>query len=255
MKLRISILAPIILTLFISTPTMAQAQAPAPMFMPPTPAPAPAPHYVNLTDLLSVAGPFQIFLDYVVKTKVIDTFQNQANNTDQGVTLFVPKNSAFNALKKTTFSNLTDDQLKSLLLYHGFPKYYSLAEFKNLSALNPVSTFAGGEYTVNLTYDMGTIRVASMWSNPNITSSVYSTRPVAVYEVNKVLLPLQIFSTDPPLAPAPAPAPESKPSDLAPKPSSTSSTPTSTDSESSAHVTSTSYMFSWVLFGAIMLML
>ncbi|KAF3331081.1 Fasciclin-like arabinogalactan protein 7 [Carex littledalei] len=254
MKLCVSILTPIILTLFISTPTL--AQAPAPMFMPPTPAPAPAPHYVNLTDLLSVAGPFQTFLNYVVQTKVIDTFQNQANNTDQGVTLFVPKNSAFTALKKTTFSNLTEEQLKSLLLYHGFPKYYSLAEFKNLSALNPVSTFAGGQYTVNLTYDMGTVRVASMWSNPNVTSSVYSTRPVAVYEVNKVLLPLQIFSTDPPLAPAPAPAPESsKPSDLAPKASSTDSNPKSTDSESSAHVVSTSYLLSWVLLGGIMLML
>jgi uncharacterized surface protein with fasciclin (FAS1) repeats len=255
MKLRVSILVSIIISFFISTPTMAQAPAPAPMFLPPTPAPAPAPHYVNLSDLLTVAGPFEIFLNYAVKTKVIDTFQNQANNTDEGITLFVPKNSAFNALKQTTFSNLTDDQLKSLLLYHGFPKYYSLAEFKNLSTLNPVSTFAGGQYTVNLTYDMGTIHVASMWSNPNITSSVYSTRPVAVYEVNKVLLPLQIFSTDPPLAPAPAPAPESKPSDLAPKASSTGSTSESTDSQSSAHAISTSYMYSWVLLGGIVLML
>jgi uncharacterized surface protein with fasciclin (FAS1) repeats len=254
MKLQVSILTPIILTLFISTPTL--AQAPAPMFIPPSPAPAPAPHYVNLTELLSVAGPFETFLNYVVKTKVIETFQNQANNTDQGVTLFVPKDSAFTLLKETTFSNLTEDQLKSLLLYHGFPKYYSLAEFKNLSALNPVSTFAGGEYTVNLTYDMGTIHVASMWSNPNITSSVYSTRPVAVYEVNQVLLPLQIFSTDPPLAPAPAPAPESsKPSDLSPKASSTGTTPKSTASESSAHVVSTSYLLSCALLGGIMLML
>ncbi|KAJ4758712.1 Fasciclin-like arabinogalactan family protein [Rhynchospora pubera] len=253
MKLPISILTPIILTLFISTPT--QAQAPAPAFLPPSPAPAPAPHYVNLTDLLSVAGPFSIFLNYVVQTKIIDTFQNQANNTDQGLTLFVPKNSAFTSLKQTTFSNLTDDQLKSLLLYHGFPKYYSLAEFKNLSALNPVSTFAGGEYTVNLTYDMGTVRVASKWSNPNITSSVYSTRPVAVYEVNKVLLPMQLFSADPPLAPAPAPAPESKPSDLAPKSSPSGSSPKSIDSANSAHVISTSYMLLWVLLGAIMFML
>jgi hypothetical protein len=56
-----------------------------------------------------------------------------------------------------------------------------------------------------------------MWSRPKIASSVYATRPVAVYALNKVLLPMQLFSKDPPLAPAPAPAPESGASD-APSP-------------------------------------
>ncbi|EEC84775.1 hypothetical protein OsI_31809 [Oryza sativa Indica Group] len=47
---------------------------------------------------------------------------------------------------------------------------------------------------------MGTISVQSMWSRPKISSSVYATRPVAVYALNKVLLPMQIFSKDPPAA-------------------------------------------------------
>jgi len=255
MKLTISILAPLIITLFTSTPTLAQSPPSPSVFIPPTPAPAPAPHFVNLTDLLSVAGPFSTFLNYCIQTKVIQTFQNQANDTEQGITMFVPRNSAFSALKKTTFSNLTEDQLKSLLLYHAFPKYYSLAEFKNLSVLNPVSTFAGNQYTLNLTDNMGSIKVQSMWSNPKITSSVYSTRPVAVYELDKVLLPLQIFSTDPPLAPAPAPAPESKPSDLAPSASATGSNPKSTDSTGSGHGISASYFLPLVVSGGVMLML
>ncbi|XP_010913191.1 fasciclin-like arabinogalactan protein 7 [Elaeis guineensis] len=203
------------LAILISSPTNAQT-APAPL-LPPSPAPAPAPHFVNLADLLSVAGPFHTFLNYLEKTQVIQTFQNQANNTQQGITIFVPKDSAFSSLKKTTFSNLTQDQLKTLLLYHAFPQYYSLSDFKNLSALNPVNTFAGGSYTLNLTDTSGVIHVASTWSKPEITSSVYSTAPVAIYEVDKVLLPMAIFRTEPPLAPAPAPAPETKkPSDLAP---------------------------------------
>uniref|UniRef100_A0A0A9DFK7 Uncharacterized protein n=1 Tax=Arundo donax TaxID=35708 RepID=A0A0A9DFK7_ARUDO len=65
---------------------------------------------------------------------------------------------------------------------------------------------------------MGTVHVKSMWSNPKISSSVLSTYPVAVYEVDKVLLPMQIFKSDPPLAPAPAPAPDAKASDVAPSP-------------------------------------
>ncbi|CAO2202426.1 unnamed protein product [Urochloa humidicola] len=189
------------LAIVLSSPAIAQKTksppAPASPILAPSPAPAPAPHHVDLADLLSVAGPFHTFLDYLQKTNVIETFQNQANNTKEGITVFVPKDSAFAALKKTTFANLTQDQLKSLILYHAFPKYYSLAEFNKLSTLNPVTTFAGLQYTLNITYNMGTIDVKSMWSNPKISSSVYSTRPVAVYEVNKVLLPMQIFKSDP----------------------------------------------------------
>ncbi|XP_072991199.1 fasciclin-like arabinogalactan protein 7 [Typha latifolia] len=233
MELSTAIFASILLVLLVSSPAAAQSP-PSPFLSPtPSPAPAPAPQFVNLTDLLSVAGPFHTFLNYLLQTKVMETFQNQANNTDQGVTIFVPKDSAFSELKSSTFANLTQDQLKSLLLYHGLPKYYSLAEFKNLSILNPVSTFAGGQYTLNLTYNMGVIHIASRWSNPKISSSVYTTAPAAVYQVDKVLLPIQLFSTDPPLAPAPAPAPETKAADIAPSPGETGSRPKSSESAGS----------------------
>jgi uncharacterized surface protein with fasciclin (FAS1) repeats len=215
-----AILAAAVLAVLLSTPALAQkGSPPAPVSLPPAPAPAPAPapRYVDLAELLSVAGPFHTFLSYLERTNVIETFQGQANDTKVGITVFVPKDSAFSALKKSTFSNLTSDQLKKLLLYHALPRFYSLAEFKNLSSLNPVDTFAGSPYTLNLTDDMGTIYVQSMWSRPKIASSVYATRPVAVYALNKVLLPMQLFSKDPPLAPAPAPAPESGASD-APSP-------------------------------------
>lgn len=226
MEFKAAMFAAAVVAVLLSSPSPALAQkksppaAPSPVSLPPSLAPAPAPHYVDLAELLSVAGPFHTFLNYLEKTNVIETFQSQANKTKEGVTIFVPKDSAFAAIKQSTFSNLTGDQLKTLLLYHAFPKFYSLAEFKNLSELNPVNTFAGAPYTLNLTDDMGTISVQSMWSRPKISSSVYATRPVAVYALNKVLLPMQIFSKDPPLAPAPAPAPVSGASDLAPGPAS-----------------------------------
>nr|XP_010928515.1 fasciclin-like arabinogalactan protein 7 [Elaeis guineensis]XP_010928516.1 fasciclin-like arabinogalactan protein 7 [Elaeis guineensis]XP_010928518.1 fasciclin-like arabinogalactan protein 7 [Elaeis guineensis] len=244
--------------IWISSP--ANAQSPPAPLLPPSPAPAPAPHFVNLADLLSVAGPFHTFLNYLEQTQVIQTFQNQANNTKQGITIFVPKDSAFSSLKKTTFSNLTKDQLKTLLLYHALPKFYSLSEFNNLSALNPVSTFAGGAYTLNLTDNSGLIHVASTWSNSKISSSVYTTPPVAVYEVDKVLLPVAIFSTNPPLAPAPAPAPETtKPSDLAPSSrSGTGSAPKSSESsttENSAYSISINLFSYFVMASSSLLML
>lgn len=103
------------LLFLVNSSANAQATSPPAPILPPTPSPAPAPApispYVNLTDLLSVAGPFHTFLNYLESTKVIDTFQNQANNTEQGITIFVPKDTAFSSLKKPSLSNLTQDQL------------------------------------------------------------------------------------------------------------------------------------------------
>ncbi|CAD5168046.1 unnamed protein product [Musa acuminata subsp. malaccensis] len=233
--------------LALSMPSSTSAQTPPAPFLPPSP--SPAPRFVNLTDLLSVAGPFDTFLDYLLQTQVIDTFQNQVNNTKQGITVFVPKDSAFASLKKSDLGNLTRDQLKTLFLYHAFPKYYSLSDFKNLSNSNPVSTFAGGQYTLNVTDASGLIRIVSNWANPKITSSVYSTAPVAVYEIDRVLLPSAIFSTEPALAPAP----ETKtPSDLAPAQSGIASAPKSAESSTGD---ATSYTTAFRLMDCMVLIL
>ncbi|KAG8488390.1 hypothetical protein CXB51_016561 [Gossypium anomalum] len=207
--------------LFCSSLAYGASSPPAPMAMSPsptpTPAPAPAPEYVNLTYLLSVAGPFHTFLNYLESTKVLDTFQNQANNTDQGITIFVPKDSAFKALKKPSLSNLTNDQLKSLILFHAMPKFYSLADFNKLSTKGPVSTLAGSQYSLNFTDNSGTVHLDSGWSKTKVSSAVHSTDPVAIYQVDKVLLPEAIFGTDiPPMPPAPAPAPDISPAADAP---------------------------------------
>ncbi|KAF5938866.1 hypothetical protein HYC85_023125 [Camellia sinensis] len=168
------------------------------------------------------AGPliFQLFLHAgFSSTKTIETFQNQANNTEEGITLFVPKDDAFSSLKKSTLSNLTQDQLKSLCLFHALSHYYSLSDFKkkkkkkkkNLSETSPISTFAGGQYSLNFTDVSGTVHIGSGWPNTKVSSSVYSPDPIAIYQVDKVLLPEAIFGTDIPPTPAPAPAPDIDP--------------------------------------------
>lgn len=219
--------------LLLSSPSAYYAQAAASPS--PTPAPAPAPDFVNLTDLLSVAGPFHSFLNYLESTKVLETLQNQANNTEEGITLFVPKDNTFSSLRKP-LSNLTQDQLKSLCLFHALPHYYSLADFRNLSQVGPVSTMAGGQYSINFTDVSGTVHLSSGWTNTKVSSAVHSTDPVAIYQVDKVLLPEAIFGTDIPPTPAPAPSPDN----IAPtadaeveKGKSGSSAPTSTPDSSS----------------------
>ncbi|KAK4795896.1 hypothetical protein SAY86_028222, partial [Trapa natans] len=238
-------------------PTTAQPIA-GPPSLSPSPAPAPAPEFVNLTDLLTVAGPFHTFLGYLESTKVIDTFQSQANNTEEGITIFVPKDSAFSALKKPSLSNLSADQLKSLFLFHAVPHYYALADFKNLSDISPINTFAGGDlYGLNFTDVSGTVHLSSGWTITKVSSSVHSTDPVAVYQVDKVLLPEAIFGTDIPPMPAPAPAPEVSPVADSPTASSASENSTSATkpNSSSRMAAGSSHLFMGTLCGVVMVTL
>ncbi|KAL6845811.1 hypothetical protein ACP4OV_024386 [Aristida adscensionis] len=191
--------------LYLALPQAALSKTPAPVE---TPAPAPAPHYVNLADLLSLAGPYGMFLDYLTRTDVIKTFQSLANDTDgQGVTIFAPEDSAFAAVDKAALANLTDDQLQTLMLCHAMPRYYPLSAFSALAAASPVPTLAGGQCTVNITDAAGKLRVVSSWGSAKLASSVYSTPLVAVYALDGLLMPSQVFPTKPAMAPVPAPAP------------------------------------------------
>ncbi|KAI5014712.1 fasciclin-like arabinogalactan protein 7 [Hordeum vulgare subsp. vulgare] len=201
MELKAAALVSALLCLALSRGALSQ-RARAPIVE--TPAPAPAPRHVELAELLSLAGPYGKFLEYLTKTDVIKTFQSQANDTKQGITVFAPQDSAFAALNETVLSNLTADQLRSLMLHHAMPRYYQLSAFSALAAASPVSMFA---YKVNVTYAAGTIGVVSGWATAKLASSVYSTSPVAVYALNRVLLPKEIFPAAPEMAPVPAPAP------------------------------------------------
>ncbi|KAL1567546.1 fasciclin-like arabinogalactan protein 7 [Salvia divinorum] len=206
-SIRVNIVACLLLLCFAASANELKTSA-APVT--PSPAPAPATDYVNLAELLSVAGPFHIFLKYLESTKLIDTFQDQANKTEEGITLFVPKDEAFSSIRKpASLSNLTQDQLKSVLSFHAIPHYYSLSDFRNLSLGNPIPTFAGGpNFGLNFTDNAGTIRIDSGWTSTKVISAVHAADPVAIYETDKVLLPEAIFGTDiPPLPPAPSPAP------------------------------------------------
>jgi len=196
------------------------------------PAPAPSPGFCNITNLLTVAGPFHTFLGLLQSTKQLQTLQNQANNTEQGVSIFVPKDAAFAALTNPSLQNLTQDQLKSVCLFHALPQFYSLAAFNTLSQSDPVTTMAGGPYTLNFTDVMGTINLSSGWTSTEVSSAVYSTSPCAIYQIDKVLLPETIYGTNIPPPPPPAPTPYIAPASNTVGGGSGSSSATSTPSAS-----------------------
>ncbi|CAL5016433.1 unnamed protein product [Urochloa decumbens] len=169
--------------------------------------PTPQAKRVNLTAILTLDGPFRAFLGYLQQTNLVEVFQNQAYLTDQGITIFVPVDTAFAAIKPPGLSGLSRHQLKNLMMSHSLAKHYELAEFEGLSRIGPVTTLAGGLFTVNVTYDAGAVHVRSRWADAKVVGSVSVDAPMAIYELDRVLLPDALFRAQPPVAAVPdAPA-------------------------------------------------
>ena len=72
MELKPAVLAIAVLWLWLPRAALSQSARP-PRADTPAPAPAPSPRHVNLTDLLSLAGPYGTFLGYLVRTDAIRT--------------------------------------------------------------------------------------------------------------------------------------------------------------------------------------
>ncbi|KAF8695959.1 hypothetical protein HU200_036837 [Digitaria exilis] len=186
----------------------ALAQAPAPAATPSGPP--------NVTAILEKGGQYTTFMRLMKETQQDTQLNSQlnssfGNNGGGGYTVFAPTDNAFNNLKPGTLNSLTQQQQVSLVQGHVLPSYYSMDSFQTAS--NPVRTQASGRdgpYTLNITSDTNNqVNVSSGVVEVRINNALYSTKPLAVYSVDKVLLPVELFGAK---APAAAPTPsEGKP--------------------------------------------
>ncbi|KAL4611037.1 hypothetical protein ACB092_08G095100 [Castanea dentata] len=185
--------------LFHCTTTLGQpAQAPTlPAVASPANAPAP-PGPPDVIKILQKVGGFTILIRLLKSTGVADQLKGQLNDSSIRFTLFAPNDNAFSNLKAGTLNSLSNEEKVRLIQFHILPTYYTLENFQTVS--NPVRTQAGdnkpGDYPLNVT---------SVGSQVNISSGLVNAS-LAIYQVDKVLLPLDLFVPKPP-SPAPAPAP------------------------------------------------
>ncbi|KAE8671646.1 Transducin/WD40 repeat-like superfamily protein [Hibiscus syriacus] len=85
----------------------------------------------------------------------------------------------------------------------------------------------GGKFPLNVTAAGNQVNITTGVVNATVANTVYSDRRIAVYQVDQVLLPLQIFGT----TPVPAPAPDVPDKDvLVPTPTPKASKGADTDS-------------------------
>ncbi|MQM03806.1 hypothetical protein Taro_036587 [Colocasia esculenta] len=168
-------------------------------------APAPTPQPLNLTAVLEKGGQYSTLLRLLKETQVGDQIKNQLNNSYDGLTLFAPSDNAFNSLKPGTLNGLSAEEQVALVLYHVLPRYYTLDMFQMAS--NPVRTQAtgngGGVYALNITSSNNQANVSTGIDQTRVGTALYQTFPLAVYPIDAVLLPNDLFGPKPPASPPP----------------------------------------------------
>ncbi|PON80401.1 FAS1 domain containing protein [Trema orientale] len=172
----------------------------------------------NVTKILEKAGGFSVFIRLLKSTSVSIQIENQLN-VSNSLTIFAPTNGAFSALKPGTLNSLSTEEKVQLVQYHILPSFITIQNFQTLS--NPVRTQASNthDYPLNITVEGSWVNISTGIVNTTITGTVYEDNQLAIYKVDKVLLPLGIFAQKPrkPAAPAPAPTPSTvavKPDEL-----------------------------------------
>lgn len=173
-------------------------------------APVAAPGPVNLTAIMANKG-CKAFADLLLATPdVLKSFQS---NLESGLTVFCPDDDAVSAFSPK-YRNLTAAGKSSLLLYHAVAAYYSPQLLKTNNG--PFSTLASDAHNKNYKYtvqsDGDTITIKTHIVTASITSTLIDQDPSAVYAIDKVLEPREIFKVpEKVIADAPAPAPAAPP--------------------------------------------
>ncbi|BAT73592.1 hypothetical protein VIGAN_01109400 [Vigna angularis var. angularis] len=221
----------LLLSPFFSITNLAQSPAAAPKApakpatskpAPATPAPAPAKPLVpalpqspssgadssgsqDIVKILRKAKSFNTLIRLLKTTQIINQVNAQlVTSKNGGLTILAPDDGAFSELKAGYFNSLGDRQQKALIQYHVLPVYVSSSNFDALS--NPVLTLASDSptgYQLNVTAYGNSVNISTGEVNATLTGIVYADKTLAIYHVDKVLIPLD-FSKPKSIAPAPA---------------------------------------------------
>ncbi|XP_065868343.1 fasciclin-like arabinogalactan protein 12 [Euphorbia lathyris] len=181
------------------------AAAPAPVMVPVQPSKGP----LNVVKVLQKAGHFAFFVRLIKSTQEDLQLFSQLNDSSDGVTIFAPTDNAFSSIIKSgTLNSLSDQQKIELVQFHIIPKFLSISQFQYVS--NPLKTLAGSgsRLPLNVTTSDNLVNVTTGPTRTYVSGIVYTDEKVGIYQVDKVLLPLDLFGPKPP-APAPA-APKPK---------------------------------------------
>lgn len=174
--------------------------------------PAPTPVGINVTDVLVKAMNFNFLVSLMEASGVVSEFESE--EAGAGITIFAPSDDAFSALNPETLQGLTAEKKAVILKYHVLLSYYPLGSLQTI--VNPAQptlatqAMGAGSYTLNITRMDGMVAVNTGIVQAPVTETVFDQKPLSIFAVPKVLLPIEIFGTKSP-APSPSPSPASVP--------------------------------------------
>ncbi|KAG6631727.1 fasciclin-like arabinogalactan protein 12 [Carya illinoinensis] len=161
----------------------------------------------DVAKILNKAHGYSVFVRLLKNTGVAAQLFDQLNNSNNGFTIFAPTDAAFSSLKPGTINSLSDLQKTQLIQFHILNNLVSLSNFQTLS--NPVPTEAGdtsaGEFPLNVTTAGNQVNISTGLVNTTLGGTIYLDNQLVIYQVDKVLLPRDIFVPKPKVAAAPAP--------------------------------------------------
>ncbi|KAL9403929.1 hypothetical protein Peur_000901 [Populus x canadensis] len=166
-------------------------------------APTPEPSAMNITDIMSAHG-CKVFADTLIANP--DASKTYQDTIDGGLTVFCPLDDPFKAFLPK-FKNLTASGKESLLQFFGVPVYQSLAMLKsNNGIMNTLATNGDKKFDFTVQNDGEDVTLKTRGTTAKIVGTLIDEQPLAIYSIDKVLLPKELFKAA--LTPAPAPAPE-----------------------------------------------
>ncbi|KAK2449034.1 hypothetical protein P8452_13015 [Trifolium repens] len=165
---------------------------------------------LNITKTLLDAHNFNIISSMLFASGVVNEIE--AGEGGSGITLFVPVDNAFADLPSSVaLQSLAAAQKIVVLKAHVLRAYYPLGSLQ--STANPLQptlateSMGAGSFTLNISTFNGSVAINTGVVQGVITQTVFDQNPIAIFGVNKVLLPREIFGKNPILAPVEIAAP------------------------------------------------
>jgi len=151
-------------------------------------------------------GGCKAFADLIAASP--DAASTYQSAVEGGMTVFCPSDDAVKAFLPK-YRNLTADGKAELLLFHAVPVHYSLGSLKsNNGPMNTLATDGAAKnynFTLQNQGDVVTIKTAASAGAPaRVKSTALDKDPLAIYVIDAVVQPVELFKPVP--APAPAPA-------------------------------------------------
>ncbi|KAL5203369.1 hypothetical protein ABZP36_014321 [Zizania latifolia] len=163
----------------------------------------------NVTAVLEKSGKYTTFLRLLHESRVDTQINSQLMDSYNGLTMFAPTDAAFADLKAGTLNSLSSQDQIQLMLYCVLPRFYSLSMLTKLGGpVNTQASGADGPYKYKIKPSNNNVNISTGVNWALLSTVVSKDFPLAVYSVDKVPLPYELFGPKPPTpAPAPAPAP------------------------------------------------